>query len=113
MRMIRWFKAFFRRLFRRRRIDIRVLDALGYDAPSSVPPKLLLRMMDEGEAWAAVMACPCGCGAVIELLLSPNARPRWTLTERGDLPTLHPSVWRSTGCRSHFWVRDGQIHWVP
>lgn len=113
MRVIQWFRDFVRRLLHRPRIDIRVLDAIGDEVPSSVPPKQLLRMLDEGEAWAAVMTCPCGCGAVIELLLSQAARPRWTLTARGDLPTLHPSVWRSTGCRSHFWIRGGQIHWVP
>lgn len=112
MRMIRLLKDFLRRVLGRRPIDIRLLDAIGYDTPTSVPRKQLLRMVDEGEVWAAVMACPCGCGAVIELPLSTNARPHWALTKRGDLPTLHPSVWRSTGCRSHFWVRDGQIHWV-
>ncbi|WP_425373246.1 DUF6527 family protein, partial [Klebsiella pneumoniae] len=26
-------------------------------------------------------------------------------------PTLYPSIWRTTGCRSHFWVRIGRIHW--
>lgn len=113
MLLIQWFKNLLRRLFRRQRVDIRARDSFGDDAPTSVPPKQLLRMIDEGEAWAAVMACPCGCGAVIELLLSNAARPHWTLTVSGDLPTLHPSVWRSTGCRSHFWVREGRIHWVP
>ncbi|MGO7611084.1 DUF6527 family protein [Rhizobium ruizarguesonis] len=41
-----------------------------------------------------------------------EALPRWdvALDEAGK-PTLHPSVWRKSGCRSHFWMKRGRIHW--
>ncbi|WP_248306350.1 DUF6527 family protein [Devosia oryzisoli] len=58
------------------------------------------------------MRCPCGCGATIELMVIPEARPRWSITTDAQRrPTLHPSVWRKTGCKSHFWVREGRIQW--
>ncbi|WP_319003147.1 DUF6527 family protein [Acidovorax radicis] len=58
------------------------------------------------------MKCPCGCGRILELLLIPEAHPRWKLTvDSGGRPTLHPSVWVKDGCRSHFWLRQGQIEW--
>ena len=38
--------------------------------------------------------------------------PRWDLRiNAGGLPSLNPSVWRQTGCRSHFWLRDGHLEW--
>ncbi|MEQ9145535.1 MAG: DUF6527 family protein [Parvibaculaceae bacterium] len=60
------------------------------------------------------MRCPCGCGDTIILQLIPEAKPRWTLSQsRGGYPTLHPSVHRQTGCKAHFWLRDGKIIWCP
>ncbi len=65
---------------------------------------------ENGHAWAAAMRCPCGCGDVIHMNLLPESRPRWTVEERPDgVVTLHPSVWRRKGCRSHFFVRGGEI----
>ncbi|WP_245262997.1 DUF6527 family protein [Mesorhizobium australicum] len=58
------------------------------------------------------MKCPCGCGRTIELLVFPEAKPRWSLkVDRRRRPSLTPSVWLQTGCRSHFWVRNGRVHW--
>ncbi|WP_228480154.1 DUF6527 family protein [Pseudomonas aeruginosa] len=49
---------------------------------------------------------------VLEVALIKGARQRWSLSVDGKgRPTLYPSIWRTTGCRSHFWVRKGRIHW--
>lgn len=93
--------------------DLVCVDVHGDEPPNKIARRRLIRMIDEGEPWAAVMMCPCGCGEVIELSLSPASKTYWTLEIEADWPTLHPSVWRSTGCRSHFWVRRGRLHWVP
>ena len=67
---------------------------------------------ENGYLWAAAMLCPCGCGAVIELNLLKKARPRWSVTEHPDgSASLMPSVWRSEGCMSHFYLRQGQVDW--
>jgi hypothetical protein len=30
----------------------------------------------------------------------------------GDRASLHPSIWRIRGCRSHFFIKDGRIIWA-
>ena len=63
-------------------------------------------------AWKAVMVCPCGCEGLIELNLAPPGRPLWRVVGPEGTPvTVHPSVWRTTGCRRHFWIRNGEVVW--
>lgn len=81
--------------------------------PETLPRRNIVLLRDGGEDWSVGFRCPCGCGRAIELLLIEEARPRWNYTiENGGFPTLHPSVWLKTGCKSHFWVRGGRIRWV-
>ena len=62
--------------------------------------------------WAASMLCPCGCNDEIQLNLLAQVRPRWTANIGSDgAVTLTPSVWRQSGCRSHFILRRGHITW--
>ena len=70
-------------------------------------------LLGEGEyRWFVVLLCPCGCGALLQLSLLDEAIPRWTLNEHGDgTVSLCPSVWRTTGCRSHFFVRRSRVVW--
>ncbi|WP_374947409.1 DUF6527 family protein [Agreia sp.] len=64
-----------------------------------------------GTSWIAGMTCPCGCGRRLEMMLLPEVRPRWQVAEHRRGPSLYPSVWASGGCRSHFWLRRGEVHW--
>lgn len=81
------------------------------------PPEVLERgelviARENEELWAAAFICPCGCEERIELALLPDVKPHWQLrSEQPKAPTLHPSVWRKVGCKSHFWVRKGRVHW--
>jgi len=70
-------------------------------------------LVHEGKVvWQAIMACPCGCKARIQLCCLDDTRPSWRFDVGADgSVSLHPSVWRKVGCRSHFFVRDGTIHW--
>ncbi|MGC9948815.1 MAG: DUF6527 family protein [Bryobacteraceae bacterium] len=62
--------------------------------------------------WSAVLLCPCGCDDRIHLSLLRDDSPRWSLrVDNGKLPSLSPSVWRTKGCRSHFFLRQGRIDW--
>ena len=57
--------------------------------------------------------CPCGCGEVITLSLQHIHNPRWNLeVDRNGRASLYPSVWRTTGCCSHFWLKDGRVFWA-
>lgn len=62
--------------------------------------------------WSAAFLCPCGCDEVIHISLLPNDLPSWSVSfNRSSLPTLSPSVRRTKGCRSHFFLREGSIVW--
>lgn len=62
--------------------------------------------------WSAAFLCPCGCRQPIHLSLLPDETPAWVLTlDANNLATLRPSVWRTKGCRSHFFLRHGSIVW--
>ena len=90
----------------------RLVVAEGDTLPTPLPKRNLVLTRDDGDDWSIGMRCPCGCGDTIELMLLEEARPRWDVeTDPEGRPSLHPSVWRKTGCRSHFWVRNGRIHW--
>jgi len=55
--------------------------------------------------------CPCGCGEALTLNVDLGAGRAWRLVvEKGEL-TLLPSVWRDTGCQSHFVVWRNRIWW--
>ena len=91
------------RLYRGEKVD---------DLPDQ-PEPFILYIAGSGEnAWAASMVCPCGCKETIELNLLRQVRPRWNATENADgTVSLDPSVWRNSGCRSHFILSNGTIQW--
>jgi hypothetical protein len=85
----------------------------GESLPDEIPRRDVVLVRDDDEQdWSIGMRCPCGCGDKIELMVIPEAKPRWSVARdhRGRV-SLHPSVWRQTGCRSHFWVQRGKIKW--
>jgi hypothetical protein len=80
------------------------------DDPEVLAP-LRVYIIGEGRhRWKAMMRCPCGCDDIIQLSLHKSGRPRWTATTHLDgRITLRPSVWKLTGCRSHFILERGRI----
>jgi hypothetical protein len=96
----------------RLRPTLRVIELTGDTLPVSIPANLVVRLVDDGDDWSVGFNCPCGCKEVLELMLLPAVIPRWDLSvDARGRPTLHPSVWRTTGCRSHFWIRKGRVVW--
>lgn len=57
-----------------------------------------------------VLACPCGCGDLLSINLDRKAGPAWRMFLQGGSLSLFPSVWRETGCESHFIVRKNRIY---
>lgn len=78
-----------------------------------VLPEHDLAVAREGDVlWSAGLKCPCGCGRRLEVMLLDGVKPRWDLTvDEQGLPSLRPSIWVANGCRSHFWLRNGQVEW--
>lgn len=85
----------------------------GADIPEVLDERTLYLAGEGGELWFAALRCPCGCGDTIHLSLLTSDRPSWSLEfARKGLASLHPSIWRRHGCRSHFWFVDGRVNWV-
>jgi hypothetical protein len=57
------------------------------------------------------MACPDGCGEQLTVNVDKRAGPAWRYYTEGNRLTIFPSVWRDTGCKSHFIVWRSKIYW--
>jgi hypothetical protein len=83
------------------------------ELPDDLAPNLLYLVGAGSQPWSAAMLCPCGCRSLIQLSLIADDDPRWKLNyESSGRVTLHPSIWRIKGCRSHFFVRSNVIIWA-
>lgn len=56
-----------------------------------------------------VLSCPCGCGDELLVNLDSRAGPAWRLYSRAGGLSIFPSVWRQTGCYSHFIIWSNRI----
>ena len=82
------------------------------DVPDVLEPRRIYLVGDQSMPWSAALCCPCGCGATIQLSLVAGDTPSWRVRRHfSGSVTLHPSIWRKTGCRSHFFLRRGRIVW--
>lgn len=81
------------------------------DAPDMVRDRTLYLIGEQNNFWLAVMKCPCGCGGIVNLPMSANARPCWQISIQNGKPTLSPSIHRTTSCRSHFFLIAGRVIW--
>lgn len=104
-------RAFFQWLLRILGLERRYRLVAVEDLPEHLV-KHVVYVVGDGEPWCAAMMCPCGCGAVIQLSLLRHERPSWRVELSNDgWPSLSPSVWRTLDCRSHFFLRNGEIVW--
>src|SRR5437879_3285590 len=109
--------SFLRKLiasFGRRIAKGRGLHVLAFveDVPAEVQRRTVYVIGEDGHVWSAAMECPCGCGETIQLSMVQKSRPHWEFMRHwDDTVSLTPSVWRQVGCRSHFWLKKGNVHW--
>jgi hypothetical protein len=83
-----------------------------HPTPQQLLVTVLSVVIDGGHTKWACLLCPCGCGDRIQLSLNPSRRPRWLVRiDWLERPTVEPSIHQLDGCRSHFWIRSGQIIW--
>jgi Family of unknown function (DUF6527) len=68
-------------------------------------------IVSRGRLRAIVIACPDGCGEHITVNLDERAGQAWRVYQRPRGVTLYPSVWRESGCRSHFIIWHNAILW--
>jgi len=89
------------------------LERVNGQLPLRLKSHVLYIMEEDNYMEEAAMLCPCKCGAVLHLNLLPDDKPCWKLAKYKDgTPSLHPSIWRQVGCRSHFFLKHGKIIWA-
>ena len=60
---------------------------------------------------SVVFRCPCGCGDVISINVDRLAGKAWRMRVDSRGVTLLPSVWRTSGCKSHFVLWFNHVWW--
>ena len=60
---------------------------------------------------SVIMACPDACGEIITLNLDRRSGKAWRIYGDPKRISIHPSVWRNSGCRAHFILWQGRILW--
>ncbi|WP_394351957.1 DUF6527 family protein [Rhodocytophaga rosea] len=83
------------------------------EEPEKVKASFIYLIGNHNNFWLASLQCPCGCQETIHLNLLPGDSSQWKLKRHfnGDV-TLFPSIWKSKGCKSHFFIRKCKIVWV-
>jgi len=82
------------------------------DTPKQLKDRTIYIIGTPRFVWSAMMKCPCGCNELIHLNLLPEGRPKWThVIHKNSSVSLHPSVWRTKRCRSHFFLKNGTVEW--
>ena len=71
-------------------------------ASEALKKKDALVVVQRGRPRWLKMRCPCGCGEIISLNLDRAAGENWHLVMQDGKLGLFPSVWRDSGCQSHF-----------
>lgn len=109
MSIISRLKAWFDRLIGR---DIWVFET-SEDHPEKLERRRVYLVGETEAPWAAAFLCPCGCGEVVRLSLIRDDEPSWIAAgASGERASLHPSIWRIRGCRSHFFIKEGNLVWA-
>jgi len=70
-----------------------------------------LVLIERGRPRSIVMLCLCGCGDELVVNLDARAGPAWYLYQNKKGTTLYPSVWRESGCGSHFIIWSSRVYW--
>jgi hypothetical protein len=67
-------------------------------------------LIDRGRPRWLLLRCPCGCGDELPINLDSRSGAAWRFYKTADnVVSLFPSVWRDTGCGSHFIVWRNHI----
>jgi Family of unknown function (DUF6527) len=96
---------------RSRRIILRGVVAHRHEADDLLKTPGDAVLVRRGVDRSVAIQCPDGCGEKLTINLDPRTGPAWRSFQTGEMLTLFPSVWRRTGCLSHFIVWCSRIYW--
>ena len=81
------------------------------DIPDRLDPQVLYVEGTPEDPCFGTFVCPCNCGETITLNFI-GGRPRWSIILLdNDEFSIAPSVHRTVGCKSHFFIRESRIRW--
>ena len=67
-------------------------------------------LIQRGRPRWLLLLCPCGCGDELPINLDSRAGPAWRIYgHKKNGTSVYPSVWRDTGCGSHFIIWRDRI----
>jgi len=79
------------------------------EAMQLLKPGLLVLVIPNKRPKSVKLICPCGCGEIISVNLMPETGKAWRISYDRKLGlSLRPSVWLTSGCRSHFILRNNK-----
>jgi len=105
-----WFEKIFLKLAEWFRPNYKV--EYSEDVPNHFSKRTIYIVGEKNEPWSLAFECPCGCKKIIQLNTLKEAKPRWKhRIKSGNKIDISPSVWRISGCKSHFFIRKGKIIW--
>jgi hypothetical protein len=82
------------------------------DVPDHLRKTVIYFVANQGYPWEIVMICPCGCAKLIYLNLLKEYSPYWRYDiDHNKKVSLYPSIHRTTGCKSHFFIKEGTVIW--
>ena len=90
---------------------VRVLGSQGEARGWVAEARSRLAVVERGHPRSVLFQCPCGCGDVVVINVDRAAGPAWRLRLSDGSLSLMPSVWRTTGCKSHFILWKNQVWW--
>jgi len=104
-KLLRWWKRFFYREKNYRYLFVE-------EIPERPDSKTIYLITHQGYCWQIVMVCPCGCKKLLYMNAIKDHHPCWKFEIHGRRNiSLHPSIHRQVGCKSHFFVHHGKIDW--
>lgn len=68
-------------------------------------------LVERGVPRSLVIQCPDGCGDILTINLDGRTAKAWRFFRRRNQASLFPSIWRDTGCGSHFIIWNHTIIW--
>lgn len=87
--------------------------ASSEDIPDQPRPRRVYLVGEPDAPWAVAFLCPCDCGELVRLSLLRDDDPSWVASGvAGDKASIHPSIWRIRGCKSHFFITEGAVVWA-
>ncbi|MEO8153469.1 MAG: DUF6527 family protein [Rhizobacter sp.] len=92
------------------RIDFRGTTEHRHEANDLVAKPGEAVLVHRGVNRSVVMACPDGCGEMLTINLDRRSGPAWRFYQDAAAVSMYPSVWRTTGCKSHFIVWRSRIY---